>query len=493
MTSSSPTPKELRRLKELRAKALIEKQRRAQLKSQTPRLIDWVEESSPGYLTGWVHDEICKALEQFSRDVAAGLSPRLMIFMPPQHGKTTLCSERFPVWHMGQYPHHRVVDSAYALHLPKRSSKRARTLARDSKLMHHFPSFKLDPEKQGVEEWETTMGGYYKAVGVGGGLTGSGAHVLIIDDPVKDREEADSETIRNKAWEWWTDTASTRLAPGGGVLLIMTRWHEDDLAGRLLEQAKNTPTLPQWKVMRFPAIAEENERYRQLGEALHPERYTEKMLSANKANSRTWSALYQQRPSSETGNIFKRSDWRYYKVAPSDFDYQIQTWDMTFKDTDGTDFVAGQVWQRTGGKFYLLYRLKQRMGYKEAKAAVKNTCKLFPMARAVFIEDKANGSAIINDLSDELPGLIPVNPMGGKVARAWAAEPYVSAHNCYLPENDPTIGEFVEEHAHFPRGKHDDEVDAFSQGMAQMALYSEFEPEGVNRELGGDGDDWDDL
>lgn len=461
-----------------------------------PRLLDWVVASSPGYLPGWVHREICTELEQFSRDVAAGRGPRLMIFMPPQHGKTTIVSERFPVWHMGQYPTHRIVDSAYNLSLPKRSSKRARNLARDEALMAPFPRFVLDPEKQGVEEWETTLGGYYKAVGVGGGLTGSGAHILIIDDPVKDREEADSETIRQKTWEWWTDTASTRLAPGGGVLLIMTRWHEDDLAGRLLESAKNNPDAPQWKVLRYPALADEDEAHRKAGEALHPERYSRAELLGKKAgNERTWLSLYQQTPTSPSGNIFKRSDWKRYSVLPASFDFQIQTWDLAFKDTDGSDYVACQVWQRTGGRFYLVHRLKERMGYKDTKLAIKNVSKRFPHARAIFVEDKANGPAVINDLADELPGLIPVNPMGGKIARAWAAQPYVAAGNCYLPDDalDPTIGEFIEQAATFPRGKHDDEVDAFTQGMAQMALYTEFEPEGVNREQLSDDDEWDDL
>ncbi|MNS24322.1 Terminase-like family protein [compost metagenome] len=454
-----------------------------------PCLLEWILETYPSYKAGWVHRLICSELERFSAAVARGESPRLMIFVPPRHGKTFIVSERFPVWHMGQHPDHGVVVSGYNLDLPKRSSKRARGIARDAKVMRHFSGFALDDEKQAVEEWETTAGGFYKAVGVGSALTGSGCHILVIDDPVKDREEADSETIRQKTWEWYTDVAATRLAPGGGIIVIMTRWHESDLAGMLLDAAKKGDEhADKWRVLRFPAIAEEDEYWeerlvRKAGEALHPERWPLHELLKKKAlGLRTWLSLYQQRPTAAEGNILKRDMWRFYKVAPDDFDAACQSWDCKFKKGVG-DFVSGQVWGRVGGRFYLLHRVRGRYGFGETKRAIKNTRRLYPEVPAILVEDAANGPAIVEELQEDIPGVIAVPPRGGKLARAQACVPYLEAGNVYLPDPDlpgnEWVAEFIEECAAFPQGAYDDDVDSFSQAVTFLARYAPFEPEAV--------------
>lgn len=200
------------------------------------RLVHFIKRFNRKYRPGWVHELICARLEQFMADVAAQKAPRLMIFMPPRHGKSEIASKNFPAWMLGHHPEWEIIASSYAVSLPIGFSRRVRGLIKDSYYRSLFPQTVLDPSSQAAETWATTKGGGYVAAGVGGGITGKGAHVFIIDDPVKDASEADSETLRDSAWDWYGSTAKTRLSPGGGMLVIQTRWHDDDLSGRLLSQ-----------------------------------------------------------------------------------------------------------------------------------------------------------------------------------------------------------------------------------------------------------------
>lgn len=184
------------------------------------RLLHFTKMTHPRYSAGWVHDDICRRLERFSREVAEGKSPRLMLLMPPRHGKSELASIRFPAWHLGQYPHHELINVGYNLDLPMSFSRKVREVFRDPQYQAIFPQAQLDPDSQSVEKWNTTLGGGFTAAGRGGGITGKGAHILIVDDPIKDQEEADSALVREKLWDWYQSTAYTRLAPGGGVLVI---------------------------------------------------------------------------------------------------------------------------------------------------------------------------------------------------------------------------------------------------------------------------------
>lgn len=184
------------------------------------RLLQFTSMTHPTYEPGWVHDDICRRLEKFSRDVADRKSPRLMLLMPPRHGKSELASIRFPAWHLGHHPSHEIINVGYNLDLPMVFSRKVRELVRDPVYQAIFPQSNLDPESQSVEKWTTKAGGGFTAAGVGGGITGKGAHVLIVDDPIKNQEEADSILTRDKLWDWYQSTAYTRLAPGGGVLVI---------------------------------------------------------------------------------------------------------------------------------------------------------------------------------------------------------------------------------------------------------------------------------
>lgn len=199
-------------------------------------LLEFLKQSYPKYIAGWVHVDICLRLEKFLDDVVAGKNPRLMLFMPPRHGKSIIASQHFPAWALGRHPEFEIIAASYGSSLPIKFSRNVRSLLRNVKYQRIFPDAMLDKENENVEGWSTTEGGGFIPAGVGGGITGKGAHILIIDDPVKDAEEADSEAIREATWDWYGSTAYTRLAPQSGVLVIQTRWHDDDLSGRLIQQ-----------------------------------------------------------------------------------------------------------------------------------------------------------------------------------------------------------------------------------------------------------------
>jgi len=277
-------------------------------------LLEFVLHFEPGYLTGWVHREICDLLDAFIEAVERKLSPRLMIFLPPRAGKTTIVSRNFPCFALGRHPEWEIISATYAQDLANDYGRYVRNNLADPLYSELFPKTVIDPSSNAADRMDTTLRGGYKAVGVGGPLTGRGAHILLIDDPLKGRQEADSEVERSNLIKWYNAVARTRLAPGGGAIIVQTRWHESDLAGQLLEQAQANKDADQWKVYSYPAIATEDEKHRRKGEALHPERYPLSELHKIRASltmgsdAREWSALYQQSPVPPEGVLFKR-DW----------------------------------------------------------------------------------------------------------------------------------------------------------------------------------------
>lgn len=433
---------------------------------------------------GWVHERICRELELFLDAVERKASPRLMLNMPPRHGKSELATRRFPAYVFGRRPDFSIISASYGAELASRMNRDVQRIMDSENYAAIFPGTKLSGKTnrenvngnylRNADMFEiVSHGGSYRGSGVGGGITGMGGDILIIDDPIKDRAEADSPAIRAKIWDWYTSTLYTRLAPGGGILLIQTRWHMDDLAGRLLE-AERTDGADAWRCLNFPAIATEDEEARKRGEALHPERYTLQQLWAIRAalGSRDWEALYQQRPMPDSGTIFKRDWLRYWqpKDLPKKFDKLLISWDMSFKDSDDADFVVGQVWGRQGADCYLLDQLRARMGFTATLAAFASLAEKWPAAHEKLVEDKANGPAVIDSLKRRLMGIIPIEPEGGKAARAHAVSPLFEAGNVYLPETSlfPWVKEFVAELLQFPASAHDDQVDAMTQALRRL-------------------------
>jgi len=261
------------------------------------------------------------------------------------------------------------------------------------------------------------------------------------------------------------------------VLIILTRWSEDDLAGRLIAHQRDEGG-EQWRVLSFPALAEDNrsdrhpEDKRQIGKALWPSRFDEARLSQIKAaiGSYDWAGLYQQRPSPAEGGIFRRDWWQFYDTPPRIFDEVIQSWDMTFKAGGSSDYVVGQTWGTVKADRYLLDQIRARMDFPTTVRAVKAFHDKWPQAKRIYIEDTANGPAVIATLQREIQGIIAVNPEGGKLARAHAVLPQIESGNDFLPSRTiaPWIGDFVEECAAFNNGVHDDQVDAMTQALNKL-------------------------
>lgn len=452
-----------------------------------------------------VHTPALDLIDQALVEVANTPDGRLIVTMAPQEGKSTAVAQDFPTWKLADDPDARIVVASYGQALAVRNG---RAIRRRIEGHAHLHGLRIAPDNGAVHDW--TLAGHQGgvlSVGIGSGLTGRPADVLVVDDPIKDRKEADSAVYRQGVWDWWTDVASTRLAPGAPVIIILTRWHEDDLAGRLL--AADDGHL--WRVLNIPAQADHDPAKgetdplgRQPGEFMQSaRRRTPAQWEAIKVRSgaRTWASLYQGRPAPAEGSLFKRDTWARYAeplaierpdgsmwapVNPGD--ELAQSWDLAFKGTDGADYVVGQVWLRRGVHLYLLDQVRRRMTFTETLAAVRALSARWPQALAKFVEDKANGPAVIDLLSRTVPGLIPVEPQGGKVARANAAAPFVEARNVVLPGSDllPGVDDLIEEAAAFPNGAHDDAVDALTQAVNRML---------VNPMLLDDGGvvDWDEI
>lgn len=403
--------------------------------------------------------------------------------MPPRHSKSMTITETLPSYYLGTFPEDRVIEISY-------NDSFARKFGRKNKeKVKHFGKelfdIELSKDSSAADEWnlDNNIGGMLSR-GVLAGITGSGADLMIIDDPIKNREEADSETQRDKIWDEWIDSFSSRLHPGAIVILILTRWHEDDLQGRLLNPEYGEPLA--WNVYNFPLEAEENDILgRNIGEPLWPERYGKPFIEERRRYPSSFNSLYQGRPTSAEGNILKREWWKYYDKLPQ-LALEIMSVDAAFKDEDDNDFVSIQVWGKVGANVFLKDRVKARMNFPTTLQAIRNMAKMHPNATARLVEDKANGPAIISMLQSEIGGMIAINPQGGKVARVNAVSPYIEAGNVYLPRNADWIHDFVEECASFPKGKNDDDVDAMSQALNRLYYFYAELPEQKN----GDDPHW---
>lgn len=413
---------------------------------------------------GLVHQYVCKRLEAVER----GEVKRLAISMPPQHGKSQMITETFPSWVLGRNPNSKIIEVSYNGTFAEKFGRLNRNKIEE--FGKQVFGIELSKDNQSKTNW--TLAGYpggMISTGVDGGITGEGAELFLIDDPIKNRKEAESKIYRQRLWEEWQDSMQTRLHPDAAVIIVMTRWREDDLLGMILQQAEATGE--HWEIVRLPCLAEEVDILgRQPGQALWPEHgYDEQWAAKRKAStsSRTWDALYQQNPLPPEGNIIKQKWWRFYNVLPSKFDLVFQSWDMTFKGNSDNDFVVGQVWGILGSQKYLIDQIRERINFPSTVKAIKNMHKKWSKTRATLIEDKANGSGIIDTIRGKIPGVLPIQPDGSKEARCWAAAVDIEAGDIYLPDPrlQPWVKGFIEEFTRFPNTKNDDQVDAATQAI----------------------------
>src|SRR3546814_423162 len=411
--------------------------------------------------------------------------------MPPRAGKSTLASQYLPVWLLRRHPEWKIGMVSHEASLSTTWGRAVRRWATD----HPELGIRIAPDAGAAQEWETAEGGGILSRSVGGSITGRGFKVLLLDDLIKDFGAAHSEVLRQSVWDWWLSTASTRLEPPALVIAIGTRWHEDDFIGRLLSK-DHEGDPDEWEVISFPAIAEDDDVLgRAVGEPLltplvdeTPEEALVRWEGVKRdVGSYVWSALYQQRPAPAKGAIFDMSWWRYWTsdparangldvvylpnvATPQAGDTWVESWDMAFKDTKTSDYVVGQRWVRRGPLRILLAQVRGRWAFTATLPEVRAFAARHVPAR--LVEDKANGTAIIDVLRSEIDGLIPVNPKDGKEVRARAVTPTIEARNVLLPHpSEPGcewVTDLLSETRNFPTGAHDDMVDALTQALTRL-------------------------
>jgi predicted phage terminase large subunit-like protein len=489
-------------------------------------LIEFTKRFLPKYDPGWVHYDIARRLEQFKEDVENQLSPRLMLLVPPRHGKSELGSIRWPGWCLGHHPEWEFINCGYNLDLPMKFSRKVREMLRDPSFTAIFDGCEIDRESQSAEAWNTTAGGGYTAAGVGGGITGKGAHILGIDDPIKNQQEADSIVTRDTLWDWYWSTAYSRLSPGGGVLLIQTCWSDDDLAGRLQQRMADAAQDPdeyedidQFQIIRYPAQAEKweyanqetdlidrfdapldeshtilrlpqrekgvsvpnkiDEKFtllRMPGEALHPERFTEQMIRRLHANQppRVWSALYQQNPVPDEGIYFREHYIKLEPTPPLHYGRKVfQAWDFAIGVKQQNDWTVGVTLIQDENDYLHcveVIRIKEDSFtiVEEILDAAARWGSEPTAPLSIGFEDGQIWKSIKPLLEKrmgerkEYPPYSTLQPLTDKMARARPLQGRMQQGRVFFPAGAAWLPIVRKELLRFPAGAHDDIVDALA-------------------------------
>lgn len=444
-----------------------------------PDYIDWLRKRVPDIRTDWKHVQyICDHLHK----VVSGDIKRLMIFAPPQHGKSHLVTTTFPIYVLNKNPKSRIVIGAYNQTLANKFSVRNRSLADKLQL-------KVNKYRRARNEWELMAGGGVKAVGVGGGVTGYSADMIIIDDPIKGRKDADSETVRETTYNWYTTEIFTRLQQQAAIVIINTRWHYDDLSGRILENegyySADNPNG--WHVVSLPALAEENDPLGRLpGEALCEERFTLQRLHAirNVLGTRDFESLYQQRPGQSEGTFFKRDHFKFVDSIPKEEKNLrfARYWDFSASLNKGDYTVGALLAHSLDSKNTYIVDIKRfRLSTYERNQIVLKTAKEdivdYGYGVRIYFEREPGSSGI--DAADAIVRLLSgysvkaIPSRTNKEIRARPFEAQVEAGTVYLVRgtwNKETIDEFTS----FPSGKHDDIVDSVSGAYTQLVAGAGF-------------------
>jgi predicted phage terminase large subunit-like protein len=418
----------------------------------------WLQTVSPRMRWDWRH--LVYVQDALGR-VTSGTTKRLMLFLPPRHGKSELATVRYPVYRLERDPETRVIIGAYNATLARKFSRKARRIARER--------LALSDDRTAVEDWETTRGGGVRAVGVGDGVTGQGGDLIIIDDPVKSREEAESETYRDRVWEWYTDDLYTRLEPGGAIVLIMTRWHEDDLAGRILQ----SEDAASWEVISLPALAESDDPLgRQPGEALCPDRFDEAALADIRRVTLGFDALYQQRPVAASGEMFDPAWFGFVEAAPLDCEW-VRGWDKAATAGGGDNTASVKMGRsRSTGVYYIAHRLSVQLAPGDRDTLIRQTAVADGHAvEQVSQQDpgqagKSDAIAFVKLLNGYRASTEPISGDKEVLAGPFASQAQIG--NVKLVRgawNRP----YLEQLRQFPRGKHDDDVDASSVAFNKLA------------------------
>ena len=419
------------------------------------------------------HHFLCKYVQNFLERETDKPYEILVIATPPQHGKSQSITETLPSWYLGRHPERHVIEISYNEDFAVKFGRRNRRKIEE--FGDEIFGLTLAKDNNRAVEFETSKHGGMISRGVGTGVTGQPANLMIIDDPIKNKKEAFSKSRRDLIYEEWLMSFKTRLAVGAKVILIMTRWHEDDLAGRLLAEEENI------KLLRFPCECEEENTAvekalgRKIGDALCPEigkdnkwlrEYKNGLVSQE--GSMTWNALFQGRPTAMEGNVIERDWWEYYEELPENMANYVMSVDAAFKDEDQSDFVAIQVWAKLQHDIYLIDAVKKHLNFPDTIMEIRRLRAMYPECKTTLIEDRANGSAIITMLRREMTGIIAVQPNGSKMSRVQAILGAIESGNVHLPKHKRFTGDFVEECSAFPNAAHDDQVDCMSQALNRL-------------------------
>jgi predicted phage terminase large subunit-like protein len=433
------------------------------------KFIKFVERVWPTFISGAHHKRMADAFER----VANGTCKRLIINMPPRHTKSEFASYLLPAWFLGRFPHKKVIQASNTGELAVGFGRKVRNLV-DSETYHEvFPNLQLQADSKAAGRWNTSKGGDYFAIGVGGTVTGKGADVLIIDDPHSEQEAAmaaSNPEVYDKVYEWYTSGPRQRLQPGGAIVVVMTRWSQRDLTGQVIKAAA-ARNGEEWEVIEFPAILPS-------GNPLWPQFWSIEELEAlrNELPNSKWQAQYQQNPVGNESAIVKRDWWKIWtNERPPPCEYILQTWDTAFEKNNRADYSAGTTW----GVFnydedygmpniILLNTYRKRVEYPELKRDVLAEYREFE-PDGVLIEKKASGAPLIYDLRAMGIPVQDFTPGKGqdKIARLNAVSDIIASGKVWVPETR-WAEELIDEIAEFPSGQHDDLVDATTLALMRF-------------------------
>lgn len=476
---------------------------------------EYVRVSNDGFYMTHMHRYVCDCIQAFIEAKTDKALDILLLSIPPRSGKSYTITETLPSWFLGKNPTGNVIICGYEGTFAEGFSRRNR----DKFNRYAKDIFRVEenPNIQGVAQWETAAGGRCRAAGLKGGITGFGAELFIIDDPIKNQEMAESETVLAKIHDEMGPSVQSRIHPGGKLIVIQTRWVENDVIGYIQSNWSDYV----WADINLPCECEDEATdplHRRLGDSLMgdhmgdfdlPQRIrndniwlrSKKLLVCAGEGERVWNALYQGHPSAQNGNLFRDNWWKRYcrriggetedgssagaRIDIADMEYTCLSVDATFKKTETSDRVAITLWGLSQKNAYLYKLINKRMGFTETVERIKRLCCEYPGIDQLIIEDKANGSAIIDTLkyTDGIPPIVAVNPLGGKYSRAQAVSPFIAGGSVYIPvdfteserreiEDDNHIetgyGRFLYQMSHFPFAKNDDMVDSMSQALSRL-------------------------
>ena len=432
--------------------------------------LQFVKESWPGFIEGKHHEMMARAFER----VARGELKRLIINMPPRHTKSEFASYHLPAWFLGKFPGKKVIQTAHTAELAVGFGRKVRNLVGSPDYQSIFPGVKLQQDSKAAGRWNTSDGGEYFAIGVGGAVTGKGADLLIIDDPHSEQEGQSADpNVFNRTYEWYTSGPRQRLQPGGAIIIVMTRWHKRDLTGQILKSSVQRAGAGEWEVIELPAILPS-------GSPLWPGFWSldelEKLRSELPVAK--WSAQYQQDPTSEEGAIIKREWWRRWtEDSPPPCEFIIQSWDTAFLKKERADYSACTTWGvfyapddtgREAANVILLDAFKARMEFPELKKRAYDEWRQWK-PDAFIVEGKAAGMPLIFELRAIGIPVQEYTPSRGndKIARVNAVSDLFASGIVWCPERR-FAEEVMEEFAAFPSGEHDDLVDSSTQALIRF-------------------------